>query len=63
MVAALGDVLEKVLIDFGKLFQRIGAVRLYERLDILREELVDGRSRVRCTISNSLCDNVAEVLV
>ena len=34
MVAALGDVLEKVLIDFGKLFQRIGAVRLYERLDI-----------------------------
>ena len=43
MVAALGDVLEKVLIDFGKLFQRIGAVRLYERLDILREEVVDGR--------------------
>ena len=40
MVAALGDVLEKVLIDFGKLFQRIGAVRLYERLDILREEVV-----------------------
>ena len=34
MVAALGGVLEKVLIDFGKLFQRIGAVRLYERLDI-----------------------------
>ena len=34
MVAALGDVLEKVLIDFGKLFQRIGGVRLYERLDI-----------------------------
>ena len=26
MVAALGDVLEKVLIDFGKLFQRIGAL-------------------------------------
>ena len=47
MVAALGDVLEKVLIDFGKLFQRIGAVRLYERLDIVREEVVDGRSRVR----------------
>ena len=47
MVAALGDVLEKVLIDFGKLFQRIGAVLLYERLDILREEVVDGRSRVR----------------
>ena len=35
MVAELGDVLE-ILIDFGKLFQRIGAVRLYERLDILR---------------------------
>ena len=47
VVAELGDVLEKVLIDFGKLFQRIGAVRLYERLDILREEMVDGRSRVR----------------
>ena len=47
MVAALGDVLDKVLIDFGKSFQRIGAVRLYERLDILREEVVDGRSRVR----------------
>ena len=43
MVAVLGDVLEKVLIDFGKLFQNIGAIRLYERLDILREEVVDGR--------------------
>ena len=29
VVAALGDVLEKVLMDFGKLFQRIEAVRLY----------------------------------
>ena len=47
MVAELGDVLEKVLIEFGKLFQRIGAIRLYERLDILREEVVDGWSRVR----------------
>ena len=47
MVAALGDVLEKFLIDFDKLFQRIRAVRLYERLDMLREEVVDGRSRVR----------------
>ena len=47
MVAALGDVFEKVLIDFGKLFQRIAAVRLYERLDILTEVVVDGRSRVR----------------
>ena len=46
MVAEIGDVLEKGLIDFGKLFQKIGAVRLYERLDILREEVVDGRSRV-----------------
>ena len=33
MVAELGDVFEKVLIDVDKLFQRIGAVRLYERLD------------------------------
>ena len=47
MVAELGDVLEKVLIDFGKLFQRIGAVRLLKRLDILREDVMDGRSRVR----------------
>ena len=44
MVAELGDVLEKVLIGFGKLFQRIGAVRLYERLDILREEMEPGRA-------------------
>ena len=36
VVAELGDVLEKVLIHFGKLLQRIGAVQLYERLDILR---------------------------
>ena len=47
MVAELGDVLQKVVIDFGKLFQRIGAVRLYEQLDILKEKVVDGRSRVR----------------
>ena len=47
MIAELGDVLEKVLVDFGKLFQRIEAVRLYERLDILREEVVVGWSRVR----------------
>ena len=40
----LGDMLENVLMDFGKLFQRMGAVWLYERLDILREEVVDGRS-------------------
>ena len=47
VVEELGDVLEKVLIDFGKLFQRIGAVRLHELLDILREEVVEGQSRVR----------------
>ena len=47
VVAELGDVLEKVLMDFGKVFQRIGAVQLYERLDILREEVVDGRNRMR----------------
>ena len=47
MVAELGDVLEKVVIDFCKLFRRIETVRLYERLDILREEVVDGRRRVR----------------
>ena len=47
MVAELGDVLEKVIINFGELFQMIGAVRLYERLDILREEVVEGRSRWR----------------
>ena len=46
MVAELHDVLEAVLIDFGILFQRIIAVWLYERLDILREE-VDEQSRVR----------------
>ena len=47
MVAALGDVLEKVLIDFGKLFQRIVAVSWDELLDILREEVLNGQSRVR----------------
>ena len=46
MVAELGDVLKKLLIDFGKLFPRTGAVRLYERLDFLREEVVEGRSSV-----------------
>ena len=47
MVAELGDVLEKVLVDFGKLFQRIGAFWLYEQLDILREEVIEERSGVR----------------
>ena len=47
VIAELGDMLEKVLLDFGKLFQRLGAVRLCERLDILREEVVKERSRVR----------------
>ena len=31
MVVELGNVLEKVLIDFGTLFQRIGTVSLYKR--------------------------------
>ena len=39
MVADLGDVLETVLIDFGKLFQRIGEVWLNERLDIFEENM------------------------
>ena len=43
MIAELGDMLEKVRIEFGKLFQRIGAVWLYERIDILSQE-VEGRS-------------------
>ena len=47
MLAELGDVLKKVLLDCVKLFQMIGAVGLYERLDILRVDVVDGRSRVR----------------
>ena len=46
-VAEFSDVLGKVLIDFGKLFQRIGAVRVYERLDIVREVVLDGCSRTR----------------
>ena len=46
MVTELGDVLEKVLIHFGKLFQRMEAVWLYVERDILRDE-VEGRSRVR----------------
>ena len=45
MAAELGNMLEKVIINFGKLSQRIGAVWLYERLDILRE--VEERSIVR----------------
>ena len=47
MVAEFGDVLKKVLTDFGKLFQRIGVVLWYERLNILREEVVEWRCRVR----------------
>ena len=45
--AELGDLLQKIVIDFDKLLKRIGAVQLYERLDILREEVMEGRSRVR----------------
>ena len=47
MVVELGDVLEKVLIDFGKLFLMIGIVQLYERFNILREEVMEGPCRVR----------------
>ena len=46
MVVELSEVLKKVLVDVGKLFQRIGAIWLYDRLDMLREE-VKWRSRVR----------------
>ena len=45
MVVELDNVLEKVL-SFGKLFQNIGADWLYERLYVLREDVV-GRSKVR----------------
>ena len=45
-VGELGKVLEKVLTDFGTLFQRIGAVWLYERLDIEIEE-IEKQSRIR----------------
>ena len=38
MLRELGNVLEKVLIDFDKLFQKIGAVWLNELCDILRED-------------------------
>ena len=37
VVVELGNILEKVLIDFGKLFQSTEAVWLNEWLDILRE--------------------------
>ena len=47
MVAELGDVLEKVVINFCRLFRRIGAIRLYARLDIIREDVVEVRSTVR----------------
>ena len=45
MLRELGNVLEKVLRDFDKLFQRIEVVRLTEGRDILRAD-VEGRSRV-----------------
>ena len=46
MAGELANVLEKVLKDFDKLFQRIGTVWLNEGCDILREDVVR-RSRVR----------------
>ena len=42
MVIELGNVFEKVLIDFSKLFQRIGAIWLNERLDIMRADVEGG---------------------
>ena len=46
MIGELGKVLKKVLINFGKLFQRIGAVWLCEQLYILVEDVEEQR-RVR----------------
>ena len=46
MVEKLSNILEKVLKDFDKLFQTIGAVWLNEWFNILGED-VEGRSRVR----------------
>ena len=46
MAGELGNVLEKVLRDFNKLFQRIGTVWLNEGCDILREDVM-WWSRVR----------------
>ena len=46
MLGELCKILEKVLIEIGKLFQRIRAVWLNERFDILRDD-VERRSRVR----------------
>ena len=39
MVGELGNMLEKVLVEFDKLFLRIGAVWLNERFDILRQDV------------------------
>ena len=46
MVGELGNVLEKVLRDFDKLFQRTGTIWMNEGCDILRDDVV-GRSKVR----------------
>ena len=46
MAGELGNVLENVLRDFDKIFQRIGTVWLNEGCDISREDVV-GLSRVR----------------
>ena len=45
MAGELGNVLEKVLRDFDKLFPRIGTIWLNEGCDILREDVVR-RNRV-----------------
>ena len=46
MLRELGNVFEKVLRDFDKIFQWIETVWLNEGCDILRED-VEGLSRVR----------------
>ena len=38
MVGDLDEILEKVLLDFSRLFQRIGAVWMNEGLAILRDD-------------------------
>ena len=47
-VEELGNVMEKVLTDFGKVSLRIGAVWLNECINTLREDVgLERRSRVR----------------
>ena len=46
VIGETGYVSEKCLVDFGKLFQRIGMFWLNDQFGILRED-VEGRIRVR----------------